>query len=508
MASQPARILVVDDEAGMREGCQRILAPAGHQVATAASGEEALSLFRPGAFEVALIDLKMPGMSGLELLSHLRRQDPELVCVVITAYATLETAVQATKTGAFDYLAKPFTPDELTLAVDKALERHWLVREATRLRAEQERSLLLISAEQSRIRTIIQSMADGVMVINREGSLVLYNPALLRLLGIKGALPILGEPPSPEIFPAPLLGWMKEASVVPEVTMAAHEVPGGPPHLAANVAPIRDEAGEYLGAVAVVRDITELKTLEQAMSDFVSMVAHELRAPLGAIAQFLDVLRGGIVTDPERVTHILGRCRERVGALSQLVRDLLDFSVTHRRGHAERALTPLDLRDVLRETAELFAPLAAERHIAMDLDLPAHLPLVEADKGEMARLFTNLVSNAIKFNREGGSVRLAATVTDGYVAVEVVDTGLGIPQGALGRLGEAFFRVKTPETADITGTGLGLSICRQIIEAHHGHLEVESEEGRGSTFRVLLPRRGAGSGSAAGETPPGGVEPG
>jgi len=133
------------------------------------------------------------------------------------------------------------------------------------------------------------------------------------------------------------------------------------------------------------------------------------------------------------------------------------------------------------------------------LELLEGVPAIEADREEMRRLFTNLVDNAIKYNREGGAVRvavgarLAGQQTDGFVAVEVSDTGIGIPRGAIERLGEAFYRVRTADTLQITGTGLGLSICKQIIEAHNGHLEIESEEGKGSTFRVLLPRSGAGA---------------
>lgn len=488
---RPGRVLVVDDELGMREGCRRILEPEGHAVTVAESAEEALAMFTPGSQDLALVDLRMPGMSGIELLGRLRDLDPDLICVMITAYATLETAVQATKSGAYDYLAKPFTPDELVLAVNKALERHWLLIEAAQLREQAERNLLLINTEQSRTRTIIQSMADGVLVTNREGNIVLYNPSLLRLLGIKGSVPALGEPPSPELFPRELLEWMAQAWVDDGVTMVAHELPGGPPNLAANIAPIRDEAGEQLGVVTVLRDITELKSLQQAMSDFVSMVAHELRSPLGAISQYLDVLKAGIVTDPEKEKQIITRCRERTGALSQLVRDLLDFSVIQRRGQVDRSVAPLNLAEVITETVEFMAPQAAEKKVSVSAELPDDLPQIEADRAELSRLFTNLLNNAIKYNREGGSVRISAHPTDGYLAVEVTDTGLGISRSALARLGEAFFRVKTPQTAQITGTGLGLSICKQIIAAHEGHLEVESEEGKGSTFRVLLPRKGA-----------------
>lgn len=472
----------------MREGCRRILASQGHEVASAESGEQALAMVTPDAFDLALVDLKMRGISGLELVPRLRAADPHLMCIMVTAYATLETAVAATKNGAYDYLAKPFIPEELTAVVNKALERHRLSLEAATLREERERSLLLLATEQSRTRTIVQSMADGLLVTNREGKLVLYNPAALRLLRVKSGLPALGEPPSQALFPAELLELMAAALSDGGATMVARELPGGPPIVSASVALIRDEAGERLGVVAVLRDITELKSLQQAMGDFVSMVAHELRSPLGAIAQCLDVLCSGVVADrPGKQQDLLGRCRQRVGALSQLVRDLLEYSVRG-QNRVARSLAPLRLDALLREAVEQVRPQAEAANVEMQLDLADDLPQVEADRDEMVRLFTNLLNNAVKYNRAGGWVRVSGQATEGYVAVEVADSGLGIPAGALTRLGEPFLRVKTAATGHITGTGLGLSICKQIVDAHNGHLEVESEEGKGSTFRVLLPR--------------------
>ncbi len=489
MSERAGRILVVDDEPGMRDGCRRILASEGHQVTAVESGEQAVILFAKGAFDVALLDLKMPGMSGIELLARLLEVDADCVYMIVTAYASLETAVQATRSGAYDYVAKPFTPEELISVVNKALAFHWLRAEATELRQAAERNLLLVATEQSRTRTIIQSMADGVMVTNREKMLVLYNPALLRLLGVKGKAPELGQTLSTEMFPTDLLAMMEEAYSEEQTTMLARELRGGPPNLAASISIIRDETREPLGMVTVIRDITEVKSLQQRMSDFVSLVAHELRSPLGAIAQYLDVILGGVTAgSPEKERQILARCRERTGALSQLVKDLLDFS---RLGHqVERRLAPLTLGEVLEETVAFAAQPATAKKVSVKLEVPGDLPIIEADREEMRRLFTNLVDNAIKYNREGGTVKVVGRHTDGFVVVEVSDTGLGIPRGAIERLGEAFYRVRTADTLQIVGTGLGLSICKQIIAAHHGHLEIESEEGRGSTFRVLLPRGG------------------
>jgi PAS domain S-box-containing protein len=501
MVKRVGRLLVVDDERMMRELCRHSLASEGHEVTVVESGPAALEIFRPGEFDLVLTDLMMPGMSGLDLLAGVLEVDPEVACVMMTAQATVETAVEAIKRGAFNYVSKPFTPGELVALVGKALEVRWLTQESARLREEAGRNLLLLTAEQSRIRTIVESMVDGVMVINREGKLVLFNPALLRLLGIKGELPTTGESPSESLFPEQLLGWMKEASAEADTSRVARELSGGPPNLAANIALIRDEAGEALGVVAVVRDITEAKNLQQRMSDFVSMVAHELRSPLGAISQYLDVILSGATKgQPDKEQQILGRCRGRTGALSQLVGDLLEFArLQGKRKARERTLAPLEVAEVLRETVDFASQPAAARKVTLTLDLPQALPQVDADRDDLLRLFTNFVDNAIKYNREGGSVRIAGHVTDGYVVVEVIDTGLGIAQDQLARLGEAFFRVKTPETAQITGTGLGVSICKEIIEAHNGHLEVESEEGQGSTFRVLLPRRGLAT--AAGSAP-------
>src|SRR5450830_1608312 len=137
-----ARVLVVDDEKGIREGCRRVLQAEGFRVAVATNGEAGLELARTAGFDLALIDVKMPGMGGIELVRQLQQMDPALVSVMITGYATIETAIDATRNGAHDFLPKPFTPDELMAKVEKGLERRWLMLEAQRLRQERERRLL------------------------------------------------------------------------------------------------------------------------------------------------------------------------------------------------------------------------------------------------------------------------------------------------------------------------------------------------------------------------------
>lgn len=484
-----ARVLVVDDEKGIREGCRRVLQAEGFRVAVATNGEAGLELARTAGFDLALIDVKMPGMGGIELVRQLQQMDPALVSVMITGYATIETAIDATRNGAHDFLPKPFTPDELMAKVEKGLERRWLMLEAQRLRQERERRLLEISAEKSRLLTIINCMQDGVLVTNRDGQLVLHNPAARAMLQLRadGPLPQPVEncTPLPEI--AALVASVL-SSAAPE-GMLSQEVqgPDGQRTLMANVAAVKDERSEAIGAVTVVRDITGLKKLERAKSQFVAMVAHELAAPLAAIKGYLDILIGGAAgDDPEQHRQMLERSRDRASALLDLIDDLLEDSQLE-AGHTSRRFESVALQEAIADAWDVVRPHAEARKISFLSALPANLPPLLADRGEMVRLFTNLLSNAVKYNREGGAVRVEARPDPNYLRVDVADTGLGIPEESLGRLFEEFYRVKSAETRSITGTGLGLSIVKRIVEAHNGHVKVESRVGAGSTFSVFLP---------------------
>ena len=169
MSGETVRILVTDDELGMREGCRKILVAEGYEVETAADGVQALEVFdKHRNFSAALVDLKMPRMGGMELIETIRRQDPDIVLLVITAYAAINTAVEATKRGAYSYIPKPFLPDELLLRVRNGLEMRALTIEARRLREERESRLLEVEAERTQSRTIIDCMTDGVLVVNRD----------------------------------------------------------------------------------------------------------------------------------------------------------------------------------------------------------------------------------------------------------------------------------------------------------------------------------------------------
>jgi two-component system phosphate regulon sensor histidine kinase PhoR len=493
-------ILIVDDERIMREGCVRICTTLGCDAKAVGGGEACLSALQEKPADVLLLDLMMPGISGMEVLERVQAQYPDMVVIIITGFATIELAVEAMKKGAYDFISKPFSPDQLRLVVKRALDRRRLQCEAERLRQERETSLRDVAQEQSRLRTIIQAMADGVVVTDKDGLVVLHNPPAERLLD-RGDLGLLNCPIE-EVVPA---------EVADMVLNLLHEAPGttrsvelrleGIGDLRAHASAIHLSKDEVLGSVTIIQDITPLKDMDRMKSDFVAMVSHELRSPLAAIQQQLELIGRGMeqgVTERER--SLLNRAKQRVQGLLNLINDLLDLArVEAGRVVERRELTQLG--PLVERTVELYQGLADGKGIGLTLQPFPTLPTVIGDGEALQEVFNNLLSNAISYTPPGGQVWVKGGMRGAYVCVEVVDTGPGIPSPALLKIFDRFYRVKDEHTRNVVGTGLGLPIVKGIVEAHMGSVEVESQPGKGSTFRVLLPEA-AMSMEAAGEGQP------
>jgi signal transduction histidine kinase len=256
--------------------------------------------------------------------------------------------------------------------------------------------------------------------------------------------------------------------------------------LMAQMAPVRDEQGRLLGAVTVIRDITKLKEIETIKSQFVSMVAHELRSPLAAIEGWLGVVLSGEAGDEEQRRKWLLRAKERANSLLALVQDLLEINKME-AGKVAQKMEAVQLTDLVGKIVEFFKPEAERQHVLLEMKPSVPLPAIQADVRDMEKLFTNLVSNAIKYNVENGSITIETSLDAHFVGIHIRDTGVGIAPADLPRIFEDFFRVETKRTNKISGTGLGLTIAKKIVDSHFGHIEVESQPDRGSTFSVYLP---------------------
>ncbi|MDZ7375538.1 MAG: response regulator [candidate division KSB1 bacterium] len=485
------KILVVDDERGLREGCRRILEPEGYEVDLAEHGQQGLELLQQKQYDLMLVDLMMPVMGGLELMDHVKALQLEVIIIVITGYATIETAVKAMQHGAYDYIPKPFSPEHLLAVVNRGVERQQLRRQAQLLMQERDRRLLEIVNEKSKLLTIVNSMADGVVVINRDQQLVLWNPMAIKMLGLSGN-PEHGRDIAQIIPDHPLLQFIRQAmdhdaakytTISEEIELAEPS-----PHtLMANISVVRDEAGEMLGVVAILRDITRLKEIDRLKSQFVSMVAHELRAPLSAIEGYLTAyLTGAAGNNPEFNRQMLERARQRAHSLLELVNDLLQIARIESQ-RVSRKKERLDITKVIANTVALFDNQAKARSIEILMRLPDSCPLIEADQNEMEQLFSNLLSNAIKYNKDQGKITIDVQPSDGCLKIDIGDTGIGISAEDLPQIFDDFYRVNRPETRYITGTGLGLAIVKKIVEAHFGRIEVKSKLNEGTTFTIKFP---------------------
>ena len=374
----PTRILVVDDEVGIREGCRRVLVPQGFEVDVAENGPVGLRKLRESRYDVLLLDIMMPGMSGMEVLRQARQIDPDLICIIITGYATVELAVQAVREGAHDFIAKPFSADLLLQVVNRELERRALRKEAERVRA------------------------------------------------------------------------------------------------------LEEEARELARAKA------ELQKLEAVEGRFMLSLVHILRAPVAVLQNTIQLIRQGYIP-PEEQPEMLERAETRAGELLATLDDLLLLAYLKEGIGLSRAET-VSLAEVLEGVLATMRPRAERRGISLEVDVRGD-SRVRANPDHLRALWSHLIDNAIRYTPSGGRVTVSLwTDPERNLAVGTVsDTGIGIPADEIPRIFEEFYRTEEGKRMQETGTGLGLPIVRQVVETYGGSIEVESEVGRGTTFRFTLP---------------------
>ncbi len=471
------KILVIDDEPRIRDGCQMVLNEEGFEVALASDGNEGVQMIQEEHYDIILVDLMMPGLSGLEVLSLVKERHPDTVVIVITGYATLEHSISAMKRGAFDFVPKPFTPDQLRAVVAKAIKYN--------------RALQDISETNSRLKVMVNRLTDGVMTCDIEKRIVLANPAFLHMIGYHGE-PVLGRSIDDVNIGEQLRIMIDKALVMSaesgtELTEELSWQHGERKKIYnAKCVPFPGRGGSNIGTITVLNDITALKEIEQMKSDFVSMVSHEVRSPMNSLLMQIKVIVDGLAGDvTDKQKEILGRASEKILSLTSMVSELLDLSRIE-AGLISSEKVAVDMRKLLEEQVTFHLPGAGERGITLDLELE-ELPSVLANQRSMEEVMTNLITNAIKYSPENSSVRISATPENKYLKICVEDNGYGIPEEDVERIFDKFFRVKDENTRAMIGTGLGLAIVKSIVEAHHGSIKVMSRVGGGSTFTVLLP---------------------
>ena len=487
MMDRKVRVLVVDDEKVVREGCRRVLTGNDYEVLTAESGHSALEQLSKDSIDLILLDLKMPGISGEEVLETVQDSYPDIPVIIITGHGTIDTAVECMKKGAYDFITKPFQIDQFLLTIQRASEKRKLELQAKRFEEENRRNLYDLKLEKSRVKTIINCMANGVLVTNRNLEVVLHNPASMQMMEITGDMdspvPIEDLIDDKDFIDSLKDIQQTDASGLHTIT---REIIRGQKVLRAISAPAFGPDNEVVGTVTVLEDITAFKQLDQMKSDFLNMVAHELRSPLVSIRQQNSVLLEGLAGPlQEKQQEFLEKGVKKIDSLLELINDLLNIAKIE-AGKAIQRQVPLDVGEVIEETVSFMEPTAKEKGISLRYERKELKPIL-ADPKRMEEVFTNLITNAINYSPDGGEVVVSAQALGEYLEIRISDTGIGIPPEELPKIFDKFYRVKHPKTRQVMGTGLGLSIVKGIINAHRGTIDVESEPEKGTTFRILLP---------------------
>jgi signal transduction histidine kinase len=358
-----AHILCIDDDEVARESAQLLLSRWGYRVSLAESGEAGLEAIARERPDLILVDLQMPGIDGIEVLERVRQSDPLIICIMITGHATLQTAVEAMKQGAYDFLAKPFSPDELKLTVERGLERRRLTLEAEELRAEKARM----------------------------------------------------------------------------------------------------------------------------QANFVTLVSHQMRSPLAAVRQLLEVPASQTLGPvPEAYQSFIKRAVDRLDLLARTLNAWLVMSRLDQEGIDSRK-SSTELGDLLKQlVARAEADVTAAGQ-SLEVELAERDCEVEVDRESLLEALYNIVSNAVKYNRSGGVVTIRGSKKDQEILISISDQGPGVPAKELDYIFDEFYRSRREDIKAKPGTGLGLAIARKVVEAHGGEITVDSEVGQGATFVVSLP---------------------
>lgn len=378
-------VLVVDDEPGIRSGVLRILRnftvsypfmddDISFNVIEAATGEEALEHIKKSPPAIVLLDNKLPGIQGVEVLEFINNNQLDILVMMITSYASLELAVKATTIGAYDFVPKPFTPQELKSSMEN-ITKHYFLRRMTRK-------------------------------MHKEG--------------------------------------------------------------------------------------------KQVRFQFLSVLSHELKAPLNAIEGYLNIMQDKQMgPNVAAYDEMIDRSLSRVKSMRTMIMDLLDL--THiESGKKKRELRELDLCLVAKSAMDTMMPLAIQRDVTMQLAADDGCTYF-ADSDEMVIIFNNLISNAVKYNATGGTVTCTIAQSENQVVIRVADTGIGIDEADVPKLFHEFSRIKNAKTREVTGSGLGLSIVKRLVSMYNGRIEVDSKVGQGSTFSIYLPVSSSGLPDVSGQ---------
>jgi two-component system phosphate regulon sensor histidine kinase PhoR len=354
---------------------------------------------------------------------------------------------------------------------------------------ELEATFSAIDLERKRLESVVEHLADGIIIVDAEGRVALMNLAAERLLNLKRA-PSIGRSYAEVLRDYELAAVVREGQAIPLADAAptttiiemglprrwvqafSYPIPSGEPHL----------------TLVVLRDVTELRRTEAVRRDFVANVSHDLRTPIASLKALVETLLDGALDDPTVARDFLARMEVEVDDLVRLVEQLLQLSRVE-AGQLELRTSPGAIGEVIQRVAERMQAQATLKEVEIVVDVQPDLPAPEFDAERIEQVLVNLLQNAIKFSPRQGRTTISATASGQEIVVAVADRGPGLDPSDVERIFERFYKADRSRAA--SGSGLGLAIAKHMIQLHGGRIWVENDFGRGATFKFSLPRAGS-----------------
>ncbi len=345
--------------------------------------------------------------------------------------------------------------------------------------------LKLCGSKKHRAELVLSNMADGIAAVDSEGIITLFNTAAESIFE-KKALDVIGKKIEdadlhPEVANLAYLCINNKTALESEITL-----PGMPPKVISICAtPLSTSEKGKGSAIIILHDLSEVRRNERYQKEFVSNVSHELRTPITAIRSTGEALLMGAKNDEDLLERFLNTILAETDRLSELIEDLLELA-RRDAGIIVIQKSKVAVGDVVKAAVDIVMPQAKQKNINIIIDIPKELSAF-LDEMQFIRLVRNLADNAVKYSPEGSEVRIKASKQKSELVLSVEDNGIGIPHGEVDRIFDRFYRVDKARSRMLGGTGLGLSIVKDIVIAHKGRIDVETQLGKGSKFTVRIP---------------------
>lgn len=348
---------------------------------------------------------------------------------------------------------------------------------------ELKENLNEVSRQKNQIETILLHMTDGIIAFNMEGKIILVNPSATRLLRImpeEDTFEKIFEKLNVEIN-------MEKIIYLDNWTSSEERVTLGDKHINLFFAPLKDENERPNGVMVVIQDITEHVKLDNMRKEFVADVSHELKTPITSIMGYADTLLEGEY-DKQTQDKFLNVIASEARRMAKLVTDLLALS-RFDNNQVKQEKEEFDLGDLVKKCQEKVQPQINQKKHNVECFVTANVPPVYADKDGIERVVLNILTNSIKYTKEGGHIKIYVGFVYNDAYIKVIDNGIGIPEADLSRIFDRFYRVDKARTREMGGTGLGLSIAKEILDRNNGSIDMKSEYGQGTEVVIRIPTK-------------------